>query len=59
MDRVTCINMLMAAGITWPMATWYFHEDLAWRDDKGRKEWTEHLVALAREDAQLRSEAYR
>ena len=56
MDRTTCVKLLMAAGITWSMATWYFHDQLAWSNDTGRREWVEHLCQLAREDAQLRSE---
>lgn len=56
MDRTTCIRLLMAAGITWSMATWLFHDDIAWRDDDGRRICVEHLCMLAREDAQLRKE---
>ena len=56
MDRTTCISMLMLAGITWSAATWYFHDDIAWRDEQGRRDQVEHLCSLVREDAQLRSE---
>ena len=57
MDRVTCINNLMAAGVTWWMAVCYFHDQLIRLGNKARRERLEHLCVLAREDAQLRSEA--
>ena len=56
MDRTTCINALLAAGVTLAMATWLFHEHMAKVSECRRGLLVEHFVELAREDARLRKE---
>lgn len=56
MDRIGCINALIAAGMTCWAATCLFHDVLVWRPECERWVLVEHYVMLAQEDIQLRKE---
>jgi hypothetical protein len=58
MDRLSCINALIATGMTWWAATCLFDDMLAWRAESERSFWVGHFVMLAQEDNQLRKEEY-
>jgi hypothetical protein len=56
MDRISCINALISAGMTWWAATCLFHDMLAWRAECDRTALVEHYVMLVQEENQSREE---